>query len=751
MVADFDITDAVPGSADSILDTVCGMVGEVGASEMQRLRSLQTDKNRVFHRCRHWLGSRTYLPSVPSNESDWAALAQVAFWVKRLNVRQLLSPFVSGLRLADIAPLLALATGADACYGLYDYGNPEWEDFRAEMASRFRNQFNVSAIDDDGREVKAHFLVTLASSEAQTPHEAAMEVVGYLAKLWPDRLSFACQGYGRRPAMVEMPYDETNKHIPIRNLPAPQLTAVNAAFRNLVELSFRPKDWPDYATKVITLRENLVQFSTDLVKYLISYFKSRTVVTADSIVSSNLWTTVHHDLLRRPLLPSVAFKPMSGFSPASSGEERYKPWLKAEREFFGTLSNFMTQARDVLLLHPHLGRATSHAHRTALLAAANKLGMKANFDFLSAHNLTDALSHLAAMQREFRNILSPVLTEQVRDLDCRERETYNSLWHLWFYFSSVPERQWSDPLRRAVSESNARSSRVRDSIAKAAQSLANEGYRVTRLNIATPWDEEPVLWFAVDTDQPAKALTSVVPVLTALHPVFTSEDRMGKLMRRANWSHVALVPLVGGKCLMRQAWRVPLVVLQECDSVQSLGVWNFVQHVIPIETWRELALGDEKVRLPEAPMIFARSFQELLERGSYLQQVLDLSEHGREQDPRDREKTLAAMSDVISATTRVLRSLEELFNEFNQSPDSGQSERPALNWAVEDAIELVKPIREAEWTRGGTIPSPNDVAQWSESISELQALAGLIYVGWLTDAYQQSATISPADVPTEVD
>lgn len=745
VVVDFDIADANPGSADAVLTTMSGMVSEQGAADMRDFRSRQTDKTRVFQPSRQWLATRTKLPPAPSNESEWAALAHAFFWTKRLGLADLWSDYALGLRLDDAAMQLSLVTGADLCYSLYDCGNPQWEHLRGMVGSRFRDQFTVSAIEDDGHEVKAHFLLDPSSLGIQKPHDVAMGVVDLLAKLWPDRSSFACQGYGLSSGLADLPYDETKKNISVSRMLAPQLTAVNATFRNLVELSFRPKDWPSYATEIVALREGALRLADEIIKYLIRYFQSRTLVTADSVIESQLWGLTEDRLLRRPLLPVVAFKPMSGFSQESGEEDRYKPWQKAEGEFFGRLSNFVKQARDVLLLHPHLGRARSSTQKSAVLAAASKLGLNAGFSFLSTHNLTDAMLSMDSMQSEFSTILNPVLKEEARDLGLREHEKWGSLWHLWFHFASTPERQWSDPMRRALSESNAMSNTLFARIDSAVRPLSRTGCKVTRLNVEATWNHESVLWFVVNTDDPATALTAVGPVLSALLPVFTVEGPMEKLMRRSQWSHVALIPIVEGKTLMRHFWRLPLITLQQSDSIHSLGVWNFVQQEIPPETWDELSLGCEEAQWPAKPLAFARSYSDLLSSASYLREVVILADREDSNDSKLQSKALVSMSEVLSAATKVVASLEALVNEFHRARKNDLPERPILSWVVENVVEFFKPFRQAAWINTGVLPLPIQVARWSENVDALQTLAGVIYVGWMTDSFLQDRNSGAVD------
>jgi len=75
-----------------------------------------------------------------------------------------------------------------------------------------------------------------------------------MRKVYPDKNKFASQGYGHRFDLIPSDIDDTNKNIPIRNLPLPWLTKINSIFSELASFKYRPSSWNEhYADNLIFL------------------------------------------------------------------------------------------------------------------------------------------------------------------------------------------------------------------------------------------------------------------------------------------------------------------------------------------------------------------------------------------------------------------------------------------------------------------------------------------------------------------
>jgi hypothetical protein len=303
---------------------------------------------------------------------------------------------------------------------------------------------------------------------------------------------------------------------------------------------------------------------------------------------------------------------------------------------------------------------------------------------------------------------------------------------LWFFFVVRPEALWKDPERKSVSEAVASQKTLLERIDKAMGKLDCEGYLVRRLGVVS-WDDQPVIWISVDTEDPVKAYTAAVPTLTELRALLFSEDEMLQLMRRASWSDVAIVPLVRGRSLMRQAWRLPLAVLQKTNPADPLGEWNYVLYDIPSDAWSQLGLCAHELPQVDQPKEFLQAYRELLTHAEYIEEITRASE-------LDEGNTVSRVAQdgsvrLFTAAFHTLEMLLPIIDRIAHAEESSDDVKSLLGTAAGLVKTFSEPFRCAQWLQDRVLPPLAELSEWCKALQELQGVTAQLYIAWICILY----------------
>jgi hypothetical protein len=293
VVLDSDISDATPGWGNSFLRDLGHMLPPEGRQRLEALKARQTDKKQAFVRAETWLSRQTQKLEAPVSNLDWSGMAETLFWIGHLRIDWPLTDWLSDIRLDNAVDALPINILADFVLGLsygYKEGFSSWlETNRSKLISRFRRETQTLALEDDGQQLTAHFIIDIEQSngsqseskqEVQASenrfHEEAIQRIGLLRKLLPDREIYACQGYGHRLWTVDiLPFDDTTKAIPRSNLPLQWLLSINSIFRGVAEQHFRPETWQEYAHFIFTLRQTVLRLLQQIESGIEFYFRKK--------------------------------------------------------------------------------------------------------------------------------------------------------------------------------------------------------------------------------------------------------------------------------------------------------------------------------------------------------------------------------------------------------------------------------------------------------------------------------------------
>lgn len=766
---DFDITDAVPGSA-SLWDN---LVSPEGREKIQTLQARQTNKKAVFAQATAWLSRRVQVPVVPIVSTDWSGLAEVSFWLGYLNIPWPLMNWVGEDALTEALQTVSLDVWADLVLGLSrrdDVWFDAWlQEHRSTLIDRFRKEFQVITFEDDGQKVTAHFIIAvnqLGSTESVKTqvqktkdhlHDSALHRINMMYGLFPDREFYACQGYGHR--LWNMPYDSTQKTgIARSKLPSLWLTSINATFRGLAEMFFRPQTWQDYASSIFILRKKVLDGLKQLELALDVYFKKQKMVALlNNHISEDEWKG-YELLFRRPtLLPGCALDEWGFVDELASAlahqemQEQvsllrkrglvmhlYKPFLEVYKEYDRGMSNFFRQSLHAMALNPVLGKeCNSQAARERVLQQAPQLGIKPELVRLSTINFADAVKSLQYFQREFRSLLAQFVNHaELESLERREHNNFLRVWSMWYFFSMHPERVLPVASQQSMGQLMDLIKQVRSKLRKELRTLSSSKVQIGILSEDVLWDGERALWLHIDGSSAVEVYGSVEAVIKAIRHAFSAVQNTELRRYALNffWPHIVVIASVRGKLLNPTAWRISLLVLLQD---RELSWWNYVQHAIPNDATAKLKLTMWALPQLETPKTFMQSLGELSLLAAHIRDIKSLPDVD-ESGVAMLQDYLQAVADQMSLLLQaVLDSEEMLTNRFNVLATEEQQQRPNLVGAVEALLELHKTILPSSDFEKESFLSLEAIGRWADSLEHGHRYAFIAYLFWITDVLDE--------------
>jgi hypothetical protein len=769
---DFDVADVSGGTASSWWkDLDLEVFTDEVKQKLEALQSRQTDKRQVFERVARWLVGRTGSPVHPVTEADWSGAAEVVFWVGRLSTGWPLRDWLPEADLDKAIDLLSLETLADLASGVFESGAyPDWlAANRQRLIDRFRRDTHTVMLEDDGHKLTARFIFPLPEADdapAEDPqkmkstagnafHDEAVQRLGLLRRLIPDREEFASQGYGHMLWDNFLEFDETIKTgIERKHLPLMWLTLVNSAFRGVADLRFRPSTWAEYAQQVHRIRWAVVDSLKQLERGIQVHFRRRhasKILGAE--VDAESWDACKKMLNNPPRLPQVAVdewgfvEESTSDANARSAKERltkrsglavqkYKPFLKSFNEYTRTLSNFFTQAVDGMTLNPYLGRTTD---RRKVLEAAATLGVKPGSAKLATLNLADTLKNLIGFQHESRKILGPFFEgRELNRLDGEEQKIFRRVWNMWYFFAFHPERVMQDAVEACARESQGILRNIRLDLRVRLRRISSDDLRFGIASEEILWDERPALWLIADARHPLAALGSLPNLLAEIRQAVrkVKNNDLRRYILDMHWPHVVIVPLVRGKYANAAAWRISLPVIIENDG-SELSWWNYAQHQIPPDALDQLKI--ESWDLPQLTVAV-----KLMQSTSVLFQIAAHIRDFRRLPDLDQEGVaqLQAYVDRISkysneALQSVFEAESEMLAIYNNLSETERKLRPALLESALALAELHDSIMPASDFEHNAAINLEGLVEWASRLEQAPPLALAASSSWMSDILDQ--------------
>ena len=765
-VLDFDIADVSSGQGTSWWKAL-DFLSQERKEKIANFQARQTDKKLVFNHTTTWLTKRTQQPLKPMSDTDWSEMAEVIFWLGYLNINWPFGDWLSGIDFDNAINELSLEILADVSLGLssgYSEQSSSWlETNRARLVNRFCQETQTVVLEDDGRELIAHFIFDIErvdelqseSKQYQTTnlfHSAAMQRVELLRKLFPDREIYGCRGYGHR--IIELPFEDTHKNIPKSNLNIRWLISVNSTFRGIAVQFFRPEMWQEYAQSVFAIRQNAIPLLKQLERSLKVYFrKQKFVQLIGGRINVDSWIEYLYAVQNPPLLPKCALDEW-GFVDESISDaflqelqesssritsiglvvQEYKTFLAPLRKYTLALSNFLQQSLPAMAYNAVLGRKVStEAQKAELEKMAEEKNISLNAPRLSTYNLGEAIKVLPKMQREFRQLLGHFFdANELTRLERKEKDMLNRLWSMWYFFAFHPHRVIQNSLKKLSKRPENVLKQMRKNIRREFRQLSSDTQRVNIASENILWDDQPALWVTIDGKDALDVYNCADEVIMAIRAAIGKVEatELRRYVLDFHWPHLVIVPLIRGKCLTPTAWRI---LMPSLLSTKEFKIWQLAHHTIPSDAFSQLGFSTWTVpRLEIATNLLqgAVTLSHLTIHIRDLKELPDVDDQGEEQ----LQAYMSRLSNHISEAFQLfLGSASRILDEFNNLPASEQEYRPNLIAAVQAISEMHQDILPTSDFQGKTLLTLEDLYDWADRLEQGQEYAVLIWLNWATD------------------
>jgi hypothetical protein len=436
----YDIKNLFKDTATMVIPTI------------EKYQQMQTDKKHVFIPAKQWISEPRRTPVPPSEDADFLALAETAYWYGYLNIHTTIFTSI-GNSIEQNIDKIDISTLAELKFGFYMLKQDDvlkiLQQHKNTIFHTFSKNYGILGIKETPDTITAPYIIEITdagrqfeTSKKENNNEKSMSVINLLRKLYPDKEFYSTKAYGSRIiySLTNIPddfNDGTYKRIPKKNLPSPYNVQLNSAFTGYMRYAYRPQTWKDYTIQIIAIRELIVDVFHQITAGLKRYYKTKNVQT---ILNAETHPVLLHAIavLRQvPPFPKQAVDPW-GFvkeEQNSSGKdttpdaenipknkislEKYETYRKICQDLFLSCSNYLNQLQD--FIH-------------------DKKEEEKN---LPLYNLEKACTSLAAFQQEFHTNFG-TLCGSLISLEHREQRTYMKLFSLWFFFSLHPDKKISN-------------------------------------------------------------------------------------------------------------------------------------------------------------------------------------------------------------------------------------------------------------------------------------------------------------------
>jgi len=770
---DFDVADAVPGVRDNIGELLRRTNPIERVLKVESILSRQIKKSEVFLFARGWLQGRTSRLISPISDDDWSCVAEVLFWSNHLGFKLNLELAISDVELDRALNDLPLGVLADVVFSITGDHNRtfgSWlENNRERILERFRHETQTVAVEDDGKIIKAHFIIesndpveseVSDKGDEDTLHDHALRRISLLRRLVPDREGYGCQGYGHRllPDGLLSDIDSTQKTaVPKTMLPLLWQTSVNGTFRGLVRHHFRHASWPEYVDEVISIRKSIVRELQRLERVLEIYFRKSSptqLIGEGRGIDEDTWQTCRRSLARLGMLPLCALDewgfvdesssakssedPVAGlvaFGRHSLALNRYRPYLDGVKPYAISMSNFLQQALHVLALNPMLGRgaaARNSERRDLLVNYAGSIGIGENAGPLSTLNLADAVRALPTMQQEQRRLLSPFVDDQIFDqFERNEQKLFFRVWCAWHAFAIEPRQvvqQSTLTLPKRVSDLQ---KRMRNALKEELKRQSGDAFHLRILADGIQWENKPAMWLAIDVINPTEMFVALERVIESVRVAFGTIEPEGLRdhVIAFRWPQVVVMPLIRGKLQEQAAWRFYSATL-----VREEPHWtSHIQLPIPDEILQQLHLSRWYSPKLEVARTFFQSFVDLKLLTAHLRDIdripVSLDTLGTDLIQEYMQRTRPRLSQVLqSAFDRVgemLLNVDQALSAFTPQ----DSRLIALAQQLQVVRAAVQPSQGFEREQ---LVSLQEIGSWAGRLEGASIAALESYLLWVT-------------------
>lgn len=752
----------------------------------QSVREQQIDKDAIFLNLRRWLTRFSEAPSTPTNIGNFAAMAEVLFWIGHLDIQTpLRDSFTDHVldQATDELPIHLLGEfilGVRTCRpDLYD----QWLSEHIEhLTTRLRQEAAILALVEDDEAVVAHYVLDIDqktarlrprdnfSNSTNTLHESTLERIELLSQVFAGKKRYGAIGYGHRTSIVGQIVDEAEKPgVMAEYLHPPWAPRFNALARGLVEHRFRPDSWMEYFRILQTRRQDILSALGDLRRAITAFNPTRKPSDKFGLQRPTQWDECRNSLSRPLLLPKVAVDEW-GFITESTEQNRtddirrlrypalnrLSPIRDAVNEYTRTVGNFMSQALDGLVLLPNLHMAEDPSIKANVLAKAAEFGIDEHSVRLSIVNGVNACAAVAQLHTATYDVFDSSSLPNTSDaMASRERQVFLSTvtsWCTFAYGGSATHRQQvakkshlrkpkkNNPQKSGSTQPKSFSDLLnptRNRLRIALRGLKRDGIEASILSETVPWNGKSALWISCNTDHPLDSLAAIEKTWYQLVAVFDPDrDKIVRIKAiDLLWSAIILVPLVSGKSLEGHA----LPHFRGVADVQTPDLehnpWYLFPEIIPEDVWDQLRLkrweADSRwSTFDQFTTAYGMLFQHIDHLADFKRLLAELDDLGISivQSYIDNE-----MIRIQPLFQEVLDSYSKILNIFNETDPSVIDQRHNLIDCMKALIEIKDYLLQIQEFYQWAELSLDQLADWSNQLRDGLQILGVARSLWIAD------------------
>jgi hypothetical protein len=419
---------------------------------IEKYQQMQTDKEHVFIPAKQWISEPRRTPVSPSEDADFLACAETAYWYGYLNIYTTIFTSI-GNSIEQNIDKIDISTLAELKFGFHMLKQDDvlniLQQHKNTIFHTFSKNYGILGIKETPDTITAPYVIEITdtscqfeTSKKENNNEKSMSVINLLRKLYPDKEFYSTRAYGSQIiyTLTNIPddfNDGTYKKIPRKNLPSPYNVQLNSIFTGYMGYAYRPQTWKEYTTQIITVRELIVDVFWRIAAGLKKYYKIKNVQTILNAETLPVLLQTIDVLQQVPPFPKQAVDPWGLVKEEqnSSGKdttldvenipknkislEKYETYRKICQGLFSSCLNFLTQLQNFIHNKKEEGKN------------------------LPLYYLEKACTSLAALQQEFHTHFSTLYGSLI-SLEHREKKVYRKLFSLLFFFSIHPDKKISN-------------------------------------------------------------------------------------------------------------------------------------------------------------------------------------------------------------------------------------------------------------------------------------------------------------------
>lgn len=778
-IIDFDVADVTAEDAREWWRRLRDLIPKERQAKIEEIRAGQSPKGRALKLAVTWLAQLDNQPSPPTPLSDWIGVAELCFWAGHLGAAQHVEQWLLDddlIRAANELPIPQVAHLSLALYTCNKERHTDWIDHVAPtLHARLAEDYGIVFLEEQETTLKLHFIISddnsaneqsqLAFSADQRSsdplHQRTLERIELVRGLFPHYEAYGSQGYGHKLGSFELPFDSTVKSgISASHLLPVWPVRVNSLAQGLGRNRFRAASWREYVEQILQTRELWITCLRQLRQGLAKYLQRNRAVDLHKYVDMDLWSKCESSIRSPLLLPKSAVDQWGFAQEGLSGARtllleqlgdwgqrphiqpsialyKYKAHLEAAQDFTFSLSAFLWQAPHVIITNSVIGKlpvdSPEHGRRTETL---QRESIRTDLAHLTTQNLFEAARNLANFQKHFGLLFRALVdNEKLAALEDEERELMNLVWQLWYFFANRPLQQFSTPLSQVPGKISLTKRDLEKQVARAAETVATEGTRVTVLPFESDWDKVPSLCLRLDLEDPLDLYPKIEALIVVLRENIGHIDfqELRHYVIRQNWEYVVIVPVIRGKMLNQLVWRLHTFTTVLQDDEMERQLWSYIPQLIPEQSLEEYGLelwNVEEIDLANQFSAAVAQISFLAAHISDFHSILDATEPGFQVLQCYIDEQASRLNERLQA---VLDTMELMLDKFNRLPESKKLSRNNLITSIKGLIEIRKFVMPSEEFDGTQEFDLDQLFEYTQRLEQARLWAETIKLFWVAD------------------